>query len=612
MDQVEQADDKDLPSIGKRWKSEIEIANKKEADWRERGQKVLDRYHDDRKNGTSKLNILWANTEIRGAALYSRTPTPDVRRRYKDQDKTGKEVALLLERALEYSIDEYDFDHEVQQSIDHAQLPGRGVLRVRYIPEISSVDTRLPVEMQTDIVIGDDGAEEVTKYFSEQGEIDPAKIQEDDEGIYTLGEPEEEVTNEQVQCEVVDWEDYRQSPAKRWNQVRWVAFHHSMTRDELEQEFGKRGKDIPLTMSRRGDDEKTTEEEEYFKQASVWEIWNKDDKEVIFIAMGMEEAIEVRDDPLQLTGFFPVARPLHIIRPKKNLVPIPEYTMYQDQAEELDDITGRISKLIEALKVKGVYDASMEGLGALIESDDRALVPVENWATLVNKGGLDGVVSWMPVEQIARVLQGLYEQRDRLINTIFELTGISDIVRGQSDPRETATAQGIKNRSNALRLGPTQKEIQRFARDILRLKAEIMARFFEPETLQRMTGREVTQEMIQLLRDDGLRSYRIDIETDSTIAEDLADDKQEVTEFLNAMTNYFQQIGPLITQGLLPFEVGKSMLMFAARRFKTSKELEDALETLQQPQQQGGESQIDEIAMADVQRQTRVSYNSKP
>ena len=460
--------------------------------------------------------------------------------------------------------------------------------------------------MQTDIVIGDNGAEEITRYFSDDGEVDESKVQFEDDQPYILGEPEEEVTNEQVQCEVVDWEDFRQSPAKRWNQVRWIAFHHAMTRDELKQEFGNKGKKVPLTLNRKGTDDKITEEEEYFKQASVWEIWDKDNREVVFIAMGMDEAIEVREDPLQLRDFFPVARPLHIIRPKKNLVPIPEYTMYQDQAEELDDITGRISKLIEALKVKGVYDASMEGLSSLVETDDRALVPVENWSTLAQKGGLDGVISWMPVDQIAKVLQSLYEQRDRLINTIFELTGVSDIVRGQSDPRETATAQGIKNRSNAIRLGPTQKEIQRFARDILRLKAEVMAKFFEPETLQRMTGREVTQEMIKLLRDDGLRSYRIDIETDSTIAEDLADDKAEVTEFLTAMTNYFAQVGPLVTQGLLPFEVGKSMLMFAARRFKTSKELEDALEQLQQPQQQqGGESQIDEIAMMDVQRQAQ-------
>jgi hypothetical protein len=44
---------------------------------------------------------------------------------------------------------------------------------------------------------------------------------------------------------------------------------------------------------------------------------------------------------------------------------------------------------------------------------------------------------------------------------IYEVTGISDIVRGQGNAQETATAQEIKSQWGSLRIRKLQKQIER-------------------------------------------------------------------------------------------------------------------------------------------------------
>jgi hypothetical protein len=52
----------------------------------------------------------------------------------------------------------------------------------------------------------------------------------------------------------------------------------------------------------------------------------------------------------------------------------------------------------------------------------------------------------MPIDGLAKIVLQLVEQREQVKQTIYEVTGISDIVRGASKADETATAQQIKGR----------------------------------------------------------------------------------------------------------------------------------------------------------------------
>ena len=162
------------------------------------------------------------------------------------------------------------------------------------------------------------------------------------------------------------------------------------------------------------------------------------------------DVLESKDPQYDLVGFFPCPRPAYGTLTNEDLMPVPDPLQYIRLAEELDEISWRIRNLTKALEFKGVYDASAEGLGRLLEpGQDGKMVGVSNFSALVGKsaaagGGLNGVVQFLPMNEVAQTLLNLYQARDQAKQTVYEISGISDIVRGQVDPREKASQSKIK------------------------------------------------------------------------------------------------------------------------------------------------------------------------
>lgn len=604
----------DDAAVVRRWLLELKLAGKEEKKWRENVDKLWDKYRakDQAKNS---FNIFWSNTEVMRQAVYSALPKPDVRRRFKDADPLGKAVSETLVRALDFSISCYDFDQNTKLDVLDNLITGRGISRVRYIPSL--------------VQVGD-----VNETGLEKNETETTHESME-------GEEAEELAWEQTLCEHVNWADFRHGPGKTWTEVSWTAFRHELRRDELEKRFGEKGKKLPLTASRDDDLEAAQRVDEetasLFKTAEVWEIWDKDAKKVLFIAEGSpKEPLQTLDDPLSLDGFFCVPRPIYALEDSETLIPTPLYNLYREQAEELNRISGRINKIVEALKVRGIYDSTLGELSELFKGADNDLIPASGVTALVERGGLDKFIWFAPIEQMAEVLRELYLQRDQCKQTIYELTGISDVIRGSTDPNETATAQGLKSKWGSLRLQRMQSDVQRYIRDLMCLMGEIIAGKFQQETLQQMTmlpypteaqwnqqlmqaqaqqqqamqqyqmqamqaqqtGRPsppppqqppmpqkpITWEMVmEVLRSDAQRSYKVDIETDSTIAVELQQDMQGLQEVLSGLGETMQGLMPAVQQGFLPFEAAKEILLTICRRAKMGNSVEDAIDKMQQP-----------------------------
>ena len=547
----------------KYWQIELELADKEEDEWRKEAKTVVERY---RSEGTQtavgrdkKFNILWSNTETLKGSLFARMAKADIRRRHRDRkDKAGVQVAILLERAVEYGLDVYNAKSHIEAAVEDYLLPGRGVVWVKYEP----------------IVVGDDV---------------------------------EEVGDQRCQFEYSHWEDYRESPSKRPEDVRWKARRHLLTRDEVTELSEGHGADVPLNWS---PDANETHTEDAFKRAEVWEIWDKTDRQRVYVVKGYPHLLKQEDDPYGLEGFFPTpAEPLVSVRTNESGVPIPEFRLYQDQADELDRITTRINRLVEALKRRGVYDASVPELSKLADAGDNEFIPSENFASLAQNGGLQGAFQTEDLAPLAQSIIGLYEQRDRLVQTIYEVTGISDVIRGATDPNETATAQKLKGQYGSMRLKMRQNKVQTFIRDLIRISAEIIAEHYEPHILERMTGvkgsdprlrmqaqamaqqgqevppdlidaaeKPTWDEMLRIMRDDKLRSYHVDIETDSTVFEDAEGEKKSRIEFVNTLGAFMESALP-VTQAapeLTPmvFEA----MEFMVRGFKIGRTFEDTIE----------------------------------
>ena len=512
------------------WRGELDRAERAERDWVRRATRVVERYRAEKRiSGRRQVNILWANTEILKPVVYSQTPAPDVRRRYLDDDPVGREASLVLERALSYLLDDDGFDTAMEAVRDDMLLPGRGVARIVYEPVIA----RRRLERAPDA----DGA---PAFLLDGRPAEPDGIDGEDAWV-------EEVADERVYCRHVYWKDYREQPARCWDEVGWIAFRHSLGRDELVERFGAVGRDIPLegAVGTYDGREGAGAPPEGARRAVLWEIWDKAKRRRVVIADGFDRAVEDGPDPLGLAGFFPVPEPLYAVKTSDSRVPIPEFTLYQDQALELDELTTRKRHLIAALRARGVYAGVLGEIERLLtEGGENEMIPVKDWDQFRDKGGLAAAIEWLPIERIAQVIVSLNSHIAQLKAEIFEITGLSDIVRGSTHASETATAQRLKGSFGTMRMQPRQRPMQRFVRDMLRLKAEAIAEHFRPETLSRMTGRPVPPAVLALLRDERLRGFRIDIETESTVRPDAEAERRNAVEFLTASTGFFTASRP--------------------------------------------------------------------
>ena len=538
------------------WHIELENADKTEEDWRRRSRKVVERYRDERNvdaygvGAEKKFNILWANTETLKGALFAKMAKPDVRRRFPDNNPVTKDIARVLERTLDYANDVYNANKPIEAALEDYLLPGRGVVWVVYDP----VFVKEMVEIEQ---------------INEFGERVIIEIEE------------ERVAEQRCYFDYVHWEDYRENPAKRPEDVNWKARRHLWTRDQLKEKGFSSVNDIPLNWS-PDTDENNYEAEEVFKRAEIWEIWDRVKEKRYYVVKGYDKVIRVDDDPYELEGFYPTPTPMLAVRTNDTSVPIPEFTLYQDQAEELDRVTSRISNLIEGLKRRGVYDASVPELSHLANAGDNDFIPSENFSILAQKGGLAGVFQQEDISPISIVLQGLYTQRTQILEIIYEITGISDLLRGNTKASETATAQQLKAQFGSMRMRKRQEEIERYIRDLFRIKAEIVAEHYEPEMLQAITGIEVTPEMVQIMRDDKLRAYNIDVETDSTVFSDENAEKQTRIEFLQTMGSYLEKAIAISNANPLLTPIAFQSLRFLVGAWKVGRDFEEVIDQTEQ------------------------------
>ena len=481
-----------------------------------RTDKILRRYRDERQTNSTqtRYNMLWANVNTLKAATFSRMPKADVSRRFKDNDPIGRVASLILERAMDFEITHYgDLKHCLEASVYDRFLGGRGSAWVRYEPKIESQDYGV----------------------SEQNE-------ESEESA-------EYLDSEAAPVDYVHWKDFGHEPARTWDEVNKVWRKVYLTRKALVERFGEElGNKVPLDSS--PDDQKYKDSDGIGKKGLIIELWDRETKKVMWISKSLNEILDERDDPLELEEFFPCPKPLYSTITNETLVPIPDFTLYQDQANALDILSTRISGLIDALKVRGVYDASEPTLQRLFtEGENNTLIPVKNWPAFSEKQGLKGAIDIVDITPIAMALKNAYEAMAQVKQEIYDITGISDIIRGQSNVIETATSAQIKSQFASLRLKEYQDGVAFYASNILKIKAQIICQHFQPETLVKIGGvnqlspddQQLVPQAIDMLKSNPMRTFRIEVATDSMLYQDEQQEKEDRVAFLGAVGTYLER-----------------------------------------------------------------------
>ena len=508
-----------------RWTKEMEAADKMVDKFWEQGDKILKRYLDERESTESytRLNLFHSGINTIRSMLYGQIPKVDFDRRYADPDDDVARVAsTIYERMLNADIERPDDDYSavLRSALDDRLVPGLGAARVRYEAEFE--DTPVPA------IYSEDGVELAPEYLESTLKFERAVI------------------------EYVHWKDLLWANSRTWHEVRWLAFRSWLTYDELVARFGEeKAKKVPIAKTKDLD----TKESEAWQKGEIWEIWNKENKRVYWYAEGMDEILDDKEDLLKLKSFFPGPRPMMANCTTTQLIPKADFLLAQDLYDEIDILNTRISKLTAACRVVGVYDKSNPELQRMLkESSENDMIPVENWAMFGEKGGMAGAVDWFPLEQVVNTMDKLRELRSEQIGLLYQVTGLSDILRGQSEgsDRVSATEQSIKAKFASVRMQSLQDEFARFGTDLIRIKGEVVAKHCRPETILKASNvmntadRDLAGPAIELLKSDEDFVWRVFVRPESMSMVDYQSLQTERTAYIGAVSQFMQSAAPML------------------------------------------------------------------
>lgn len=567
------------------WAGEIAAAEKELEKFFKRANSVTKRYLDERdavNAGVKWFNIFYANTTILQSAIYAQLPKPAVSRKYVDyNDEVGRVAALIIERAITQDLDDPTdtFDSCMRNAVQDRLVPGLAQAWLRL--ETDTEEISIPPQPGMDV----DG---------------PDDLKEN-------GAPPQRIVDQRVCVDYIFWQDFLWSPCRVWEERRWVGRKAYLTREELIERFGEeKGRACPLNYSgapRTEVDSTSTPKEDVLKKAVVYEIWDRTTRKVVWYTKGMTQLLDERDDPLGLKGFDPCPMPMLANITTSNTTPRPDYFMIQDQYTELDTVNNRISMLVQACKVVGVYDKGSPAIARLLkEGFDNDLIPADNWAMFAEKGGVKGQIDWLPLEVVVQALTQLNAARDVIKGQIYELTGIADIVRGASKASETLGAQQIKAQFASVRIKKLQDEVARFASAIMRLKAEIMIKHFDPQLIIKKSNIMATGNdewvgpAMALLQNDSDFEWRIQVNADTMSQADYAMEKQDRIDFMTAFSGFMKELPPLLGSVPQAAPVLVGLVKWSVAGFRGARDIEGMLDKaldglLQQQKQPQGPQQ---------------------
>lgn len=480
-------------------------------------------------------NLLYSTIQTLLPTYFARVPKPVTDRPIKNDDPVAELAALIEERAvvMSMSLERDSLFRNCKQSVLDFMLVGRGQLW---------------------------------------------------QSFYADSDENGNLINERCETEYVHWEDYLEGYGRVPSEIKWKARRYFLTRDELIKQFGEIGREVPLNREENSTKEYRQTDYIPIKQAEVWMICDLMNKWVLWVADGFSDnCLKYELDPWRLNHFFPCPTPILYSRTNSSNIPTPFYLLVRQILDDLDFTHKRIVALSECLRYVGMHDALWnKEIIDIRNMTDGMSSPSNQWAMFAERGGFKGVQDWLPLGELIQAIRELKEHMAYQLERFYEVSGVAEVIRGYSSPTKTATAVQMEGQFTVLRTQEKQAEVQTFLRELLDIKAQMIFELFSDQTIMQMVGydqmspeeQRLFPVALQLLRDDKLRTFRIEIETDSTIAIDEEADKQGRMEFIGALgqllNNAYQMASIDPNTKKLMFDVIK----FGVKGFRAGRELE--------------------------------------
>jgi hypothetical protein len=578
------------------------------------------------KDAPRRLNVWWYCVNTLLPAYYSSTPKAEVNLRKRSGGIPYELGSVILERNTQYAMDcHFDFDKIGYNAALQFLLTGQAVLWAKYTPKFQKIMQEIAVikDPSGTLLTGDGKPYEGdTEGFTEAGN-----------GILVSSIEVEQKVSEKAVLEVVQYSDYRCSDARNESEIEWQAKRAFLDRFQAEDLFGEE-KAAELSYDSIPEVNKldaAKEEPKFEGKAEVWEIWCEATNKVYWIQTSKQDPlIEELDPPITFEKFYPCS----VIRQTQDpdtIIPVSDYTHAKDQILEVERLTSRIHALTQAIRPNFAYDAAMTDIVEQLFQDDLKGVGVKNWPSNKGRGGLQGAIEFLPVEQFVNVLNTLQQARQQALQQLYETLKVSDLLRGTSEQYKSATANRLESQWSSLGLIVRQNMFCKFISDAIMHLGTIIAEQFDEETIfdvgdadrlisetliapppmpmapppmpempfggepveepqgmpeapegmeAQMPGNpeaqleQVEAEIIDILRDTKKRNYRIQIASDSMVAIDQAQQQAEGQALIQSAGAFFDQMRGLVDQYPPLIEFSIALFQNMIKRFKGGKELD--------------------------------------
>lgn len=553
-----------------RWNKELTAAKKDFARWHKESKRVLEKFLDSRAQEqdewgelSTRLNLFHANVTTLMCMLYGKIPKVEVARKYADADDDVARVAgVMLTRILNTDIEEAgeDIASVFRNGLQDRLLPGLGTARVQY--QYSSTKRTIPAVVQP----------------SDGTELAPAVEVED-------------LNAEWTDIVYTHWKDVLWSSARTHPEIRWKSYRSYLSRDEFKERFPEVD-DQEVSFKTKGPVMKTRgdKQDDVEPQVEVWEIWDKKSRCVWWWTESYEKTLDYQPDVLGLKGFWPEPPPFVANVTTSKYMPKSDYTIAQDLYREIDKLQTRISLLTDACKLVGIYDKSQEGIKRIFtEGVENDLIPVDNWAMFAEKGGLKGLIDWVPLDSVVNAIEILTTKQGEKIQQLYQVTGMNDVMRGaaQSSARTSATRDQLEASYGSIRVEALQNEFARWVGDLQSLKVEIIGKHYEAESIIKQSNilstedgkdQALVEQAVALVKDVDNARWRITVRPETLAIADYAQLKQDRTEYINALALFMQSAAPLLQldPGSLPSLL--KLLKWGLSGFRGASEIEGVID----------------------------------
>ena len=544
----------------------------------------------------SRYPIWYSIFKIRQPLIFARIGVPIGRDTTQDgSDGIGATAALCLERLAKNIARDFDFFDALSSVRDDALATNFGEGRIYYECEEVSEKVKeylTPKQTETGEVVFLDTTGNVVTETEE--------LAQDENGFFFEKDEVVDIKREKVFFEHLPYKNiYLDPDMKRFRRCKRMAFEENYSRPEFIEIFGASALATLPTPNDQGSGEAAPKN----RNITVFEYWDDYEKETLWLpkdgkefikpkkAIAPEESLEGEDVSgiYNLRCFFPVPEPLMINQPSDEFWPVPEYYQLVDIIEDIHTIFSRMVTCTKAIRARLLFDSNIEGLqAALNEASEGEAIGISNLAQALSGSGgsIEGAVAYVPIEKIVQSLQNLYVALEQRLNSIYKLTGTSDLLQGLiTDPTQRTFGERQMLEKYALnQSAELQVKMANFVRNCYQLMCEVALKNFKPASLdQYIMPKTMPPEhaqrysmALELLKSDSER-FRIELETDSTIAINEEYDKAMRVELVNTLTAAIEKVASIAQQSPALLSIELRALKFLIQGMRQAKMFQDEI-----------------------------------